>query len=101
MSEISRKIRAAAAAHDYNLYNYDKLFAQQPSLLNDEINPYGIMFFEDPKWGGDAPVIAVFDGIAWCCEFYDPWNATDQMYISEQAQQLGLISASIDVWAGA
>lgn len=94
----STEIKALAAANDLRLLNREKLKQAQPSLIEYDRNPHGIKFYEHPIHGDGAPVIADLNGVFWSTGFYDPWNDTDQMYISEQAQQLGLIDSTIDVW---
>ena len=91
------EIKQAAKANGISLYKHDVLMSKKPSLMDDK-NRHGIKFYEHPIYGDEASVIAVLSGVAWDTGFYDPWNPTDQSYIEEQAQQLGLIAADVDVW---
>jgi len=88
----------ADGEHSYYVYDdFKALQAWAPHRYNHP-NYYGIAFYEHPVDGGDAPVIAMLDGTAWDCEFYDPWNDCDQGYINMQAVHLGLLPADTIVW---
>ena len=57
-----------------NLYDYDKLMAQGPSLLG---TVYGeVKLYEHPERGDSAPVIGVCHKrkLAWDTSYYDPWQ---------------------------
>lgn len=89
MSRLKSKLVITESGSDYRVYDLPELMSYEPSEHKYR-NSYGIRFYEHPIGGGDVPVIAVLDGVAWNCGFYDPWNGTDQDYITDQASEMNL-----------